>query len=406
MCIHDRPSTTIESHPCKNPEVPDRLPVISLFSGAGGLDIAVERCAEPALVQDGTPGPLHVALATDMDTTALETLAVNLGTVTVPGDILSLSTKDLLRAGGLSPGDASLVIGGPPCTPFSKSGFWLDYKREARDPNASLLDEFARVVEEARPEAFILENVQGLTYRTHAKQFAGLLQRMDRAGYRPGFKVLNAADYGVPQLRKRVFVVGRRDGKRLLLPEPTHSGWTEHSQRIDLTKQPYVTSGEVLKDLLPGEPEDGEVVEGQFADLAASVPAGHNYLWHSERGGSDTPVFKWRSRYWTFLLKLDPDRPATTVQAQPGPWVGPFHWENVIDQHGRERARRLRLPEIMRLMTFPNDFVLVADRRTFQRQLGNAVPVELGKVVVRAVMEQLGYLEPLSQPEIYQPELL
>jgi DNA (cytosine-5)-methyltransferase 1 len=86
--------------------------------------------------------------------------------------------------------------------------------------------------------------------------------------------------------------------------------------------------------------------------------------------------------------------------------VGPFHWENVIDQHGRERARRLRLPEIMRLMTFPNDFVLVADRRTFQRQLGNAVPVELGKVVVRAVMEQLGYLEPLSQPEIYQPELL
>jgi DNA (cytosine-5)-methyltransferase 1 len=384
----------------------ERLPVISLFSGAGGLDLAVERCAEPALDQDGTKGPLHVALATDLDGDALKTLEVNLGTVTVQGDITQLPTSELLKAGGLKRGDACLVIGGPPCTPFSKSGFWLDYKREARDPNASLLDEFARVVEEARPEAFILENVQGLTYHTHAKQFAMFLVRMDSAGYRPSFQVLNAADYGVPQLRKRVFVVGRRNGKRLMLPAPTHSGWTEHTRRIDLTRLPYVTAGQVLKDLLPGEPEPGEVVQGQYADLAASVPPGQNYLWHSERGGSGAPVFKWRSRYWTFLLRLDPDRPATTVQAQPGPWVGPFHWENVTDDQGRERARRLRLAEIMRLMTFPDDFVLATDRKVFQRQLGNAVPVELGKAVVRCILEQLGHLVPLVQQPVYQPELL
>ena len=90
---------------------------------------------------------------------------------------------------------------GPPCTPFSKSGYWLDYKREDRDPDASLLDEYARVVEEAQPEAFILENVQGLTYRTHRRQLARLLQRLDAAGYRPKWKVHNAADFGVPQLR-------------------------------------------------------------------------------------------------------------------------------------------------------------------------------------------------------------
>ncbi len=113
MTDSPKPSATHESHPCKNPGMADRRPVISLFSGAGGLDIAVERCAEPPLVQDGTPGPLHVALATDMDGAALDTLAVNLGTVTVPGDIMRLGTKELLRAGGLAPGDACLVIGGP-----------------------------------------------------------------------------------------------------------------------------------------------------------------------------------------------------------------------------------------------------------------------------------------------------
>jgi DNA (cytosine-5)-methyltransferase 1 len=92
------------------------------------------------------------------------------------------------------------------------------------------------------------------------------------------------------------------------------------------------------------------------------------------------------------LLRLTPDRPSTTLQAQPGPWVGPFHWENVVNARGEQRARRLRLHEILALMTFPDGFEVIGDRLKFQRQLGNAVPVELGKVVLRAVAEQLGHL--------------
>ena len=115
-----------------------------------------------------------------------------------------------MAAAGISVGDAALVIGGPPCTPFSKSGFWLEEKRESRDPDASLLDQFVRVVSDCQPEGVVLENVQALTYKTHSAQFARLLQGLEDAGYAVDFKVLIAADYGVPQLRRRVFVIGRR----------------------------------------------------------------------------------------------------------------------------------------------------------------------------------------------------
>jgi DNA (cytosine-5)-methyltransferase 1 len=339
-----------------------------------------------------------VAVATDYDSPALATLSKNSpGTTTVCADIRRTSTDELLEAACLSVGDAALVIGGPPCTPFSKSGFWLEEKRTSTDPNASLLDEYVRVVRGSRPEAFVLENVQGLTYRTHSAQFERLLAGLRDLGYNPQWKVLLAADYGVPQLRRRVFVVGRRDGKRFVFPPSTHSGWSERDRIVDPTKLPYVTTRQALSDLLPGTPEGEEVVEGEFAELAAEVPPGQNYLWHTPRYEGRN-FFKWRSRYWTFLLRLDPDRPSTTLQAQPGPWVGPFHWENVRNAGGEQRARRLRVPEMLRIMTFPDDFIVVGSRADAQRQLGNAVPVDLGKVVIRALLEQLGHIAPSTAP--------
>lgn len=372
----------------------DQLPVVSLFSGAGGLDLAVERAdAEQLVTADPGSGLLHVAVATDYNEPALETLRANFrDAATLTGDIRQVPTERILATGGLRATEPVLVIGGPPCTPFSKSGFWLEQKRESRDPNASLLDEYVRVVRESQPEAFILENVQGLTYKTHRAQFDRLLKSFAELGYNPQWKVLLAADYGVPQLRRRVFVVGRRDGKKFEFPEPTHSGWSERDRKIDATKIPHVTAAQAFADLPHLAPASfDEIVDGQYGDLAAEVPPGQNYLWHTDRYGGRNR-FEWRSRYWTFLLRLDPDRPSTTLQAQPGPWVGPFHWENVLTAAGAERARRLRANEMLRLMSFPDDFKIDGTRSDVQRQLGNAVPLELGKAVVRALMDQLGYL--------------
>lgn len=372
----------------------EQLPVVSLFSGAGGLDLAVERSdAEPLANDDTGTGLLRVAVATDYNEPALQTLKANFAaTATLPGDIRDVSTEQILETAGLRSTEPVLVVGGPPCTPFSKSGFWLEQKRESRDPNASLLDEYVRVVRESRPEAFILENVQGLTYKTHRAQFERLLRGLGELGYNPQWRVLLAADYGVPQLRRRVFVVGRRDGERFEFPEPTHSGWSEHSRTIDPSKLPHVTASRAFEGLPRLVPvTDDEIVDGNYGQLAAEVPPGQNYLWHTDRyGGRD--YFEWRSRYWTFLLRLDPNRPSTTLQAQPGPWVGPFHWENVRTASGAERARRLRVNEMLRLMSFPDDFKINGTRADVQRQLGNAVPLELGKAVVRALMSQLGYM--------------
>jgi DNA (cytosine-5)-methyltransferase 1 len=376
-------------------QVGEQLPVVSLFSGAGGLDLAAERAdAEPLQTGDRGSGLLRVAVATDYNEPALETLRANFSdTATLTGDIREVPTQQILSAAGLRSGEPALVIGGPPCTPFSKSGFWLEQKRQSLDPNASLLDEYVRVVRDARPEAFILENVQGLTYKTHRAQLDRLLRGLGQLGYNPQWKVLLAADYGVPQLRRRVFVVGRRDGERFEFPEPTHSGWSERDRKVDATKRPHVTAAQAFEGLprLAGVTDD-EIVDGQYGQLAAEVPPGQNYLWHTARYGGRSH-FEWRSRYWTFLLRLHPDRPSTTIQAQPGPWVGPFHWENVTTSKGDARARRLRTNEMLRLMSFPDDFSIGGGRADVQRQLGNAVPLELGKAVVRALVAQLGYLE-------------
>ena len=123
-----------------------------------------------------------------------------------------------------------------------------------------------------------------------------------------------------------------------------------------------------------------EAVNGKYGHLLAEIPPGGNYLHYTEKLGHPEPLFRWRGRYWTFLLKLDPNRPASTIQSSPGPYVGPFHWSD----------RRLREIEVKRLQTFPDDYVVVAkNRRSWQHQLGNAVPPRLAEIVARPLAEAL-----------------
>jgi DNA (cytosine-5)-methyltransferase 1 len=346
---------------------------ISLFSGAGGLDLGAENAG------------YEVAAAVEHNSDAAATMEKNfthLQSEVIRRDILEVPTSELLHAAGLSAGQRpDLLIGGPPCTPFSKSGFWLEWKRSGLDPDASLLQAYTRVLEEAKPRAFVLENVYALTYNNKASRpaYERLLREIDQAGYDFTPKVLNAADLGVPQARPRLFIVGVPKGEKLPeLPEAKHGGSWER-RTTGSSDRPHVTTGEALAGLVT-EPEPEERLRGQYAELLADIPPGGNYLHYTAEKGHPDPKFKWRSRYWSFLLKLDPDKPSPTIQAQPGPNVGPFHWEN----------RRLRVPEMRRLFTFPDDFEFVGTRSSIQAQLGNSVPPLLARQVVERVAEVAG----------------
>lgn len=352
---------------------------ISLFSGAGGLDLGIEAAGFRTMV------------AVEWDEDAADTMEKNASAFfpglneIVRGDLYSLAagageglrTRDILRAGGFGSRERpDLLVGGPPCVAFSKSGFWLDWKRDGIDPAASLLQAYTRVLAEARPRHFVLENVYALTFDNKASKpaFERLLREIEAAGYRFRWKVLNAADYGIPQARPRLFIVGAAKNEKLPeLPLPSHHGAWERRKTLG-GPLPHVTTGEALEGLVT-EPETEEVVRGQWGHLLPGIPPGDNYLYYTAERGHSRPLFEWRSRYWSFLLKLDPRRPSPTIQAQPGPNVGPFHWEN----------RRLRVPELRRLFTFPDSFDFVGRRASVQSQIGNSVPPLLAQRVAEGI---------------------
>ena len=354
--------------------------IISLYTGAGGLDYGFEAAG------------FKTGVAIEFDHDCCETLRASRSWPVIERSIFDVPTAQMLEMTGAGAGDVDLVIGGPPCQPFSKAGYWArgDSLR-LDDPRASTLSAYIRVVEEARPRVVLLENVEGLAYSGKDDGLRMLLagfeaiNRRTKSAYRPMAAVLNAADYGVPQLRERVFLIAACDGTVFRFPAPTHRP-DEHDRAPLLDAIPldsYRTAWDAIGDLKPLPEEDLEV-RGKWADLLPSIPEGNNYLWHTDRGGG-RPLFGWRRRYWTFLLKLAKAKPSWTIQAQPGPAVGPFHWKN----------RRLSARELCRLQTFPDDVSVKGARTSVQRQLGNAVPSLLAEVLGRAIRTQLLGLPPV-----------
>ncbi|MFZ5565894.1 MAG: DNA cytosine methyltransferase [Pseudomonadota bacterium] len=344
-----------------------KLVCLSLFSGCGGLDIGIEQAG------------FRVAVASDADATCAETYKLNYPNVPyIVGRIGEVKTSQLLAAGGLKKGEVDLLIGGPPCPAFSKSRFYrTDKPRALDDPVAAeTVGGYLRVLKDVRPRAFLLENVKGLAYGVHKEALDHIITTAEKLGYTVNWQVVNAADYGAPQIRERCLVVGSLEGE-VPMPKPTHSKELPAGGRGKL----WVTAGDVLNDLDTEEnaSHEGHFAGGQHHELLRGVPPGENYLFYTPERGHPSPVFKWRSRYWSFLLKLSPDLPSWTIQARRSNNMGPFHW----------RSRILRIEEIKRLQTFPDTFVLAGNVEKQWRQIGNAVPPILAKEFGKAIYKHL-----------------
>jgi DNA (cytosine-5)-methyltransferase 1 len=342
-----------------NPE----LKVVSLFTGAGGLDLGFEAAG------------FATRVAIEMDRDAVTTLRANRGEEwgIIAADIHAdaCASPNILRIGKLKEGEADVLIGGPPCQPFSKSGYWAtgDAKRLA-DPRAGTLGAYLRVLEDLKPRSFLLENVPGLAFTSKDEGLTFLKKSIEEINLRTKLSytfspaLLKATDFGVPQERQRVFIIGHRDGRDFTFPAAVTAG------------QP-LNAWDAIGDLA-GDDDPALKLTGKWADLLPSIPEGMNYLYHTPRG-EGCPLFGWRTRYWSFLLKLSKRLPSWTIAAQPGPAIGPFHWKN----------RRLSEHELRRLQTFPESYRVLGNLRAAQKQLGNAVPSALAEALGNAMRHQL-----------------
>ena len=362
------------------------IPTIDLFAGAGGLSIGAALAGA------------DVRLLVDNDPVACETARLNsrwhADANVVCASVADLTGAELRRLAGLERGDPLIVVGGAPCQPFSKAAYWLDAGDESRyrrarsrgekplrptppvdarpDSRRSLVEEFWRLVKETGADGFVLENVRSILHPRNKSIVERLLRAARQEGYDARVLLMEATDYGVPQRRQRVFVLGSRFGAPSQ-PRRTHCDSTVTGSSL----QPFVTAGEALAPYAdPQYFEPEEIVRGRWAVHLEEVKPGWNYKWHSAWAGHPAPTFEAETRFWNFLLKLDPERPSWTIPASPGPWVGPFHWN----------SRRLRTPELAALQSFPFGYRFAGNRRERVRQIGNAVPVLMAQRTIEALL--------------------
>jgi DNA (cytosine-5)-methyltransferase 1 len=347
-----------------------RVPTaLSAFSGLGGLDLGLEMTG------------IQLLGCIENDPVARRSLKVNRNEWQLidPPDIEEVANLIKPSDLGVEPGELTLLCGAPPCQPYSKAAMWATNAWAGFDDDrAKPLLAFLRLAEAFLPQVVLIENVPGfVTGSRSAAQVVddGFKSINDRTGssYRVSSALLDAADFGVPQRRRRAIVVAIRDDMEMVWPEPTHA-------------DDPVRAWDALHDL--SEEEEVPSPVGKWAHLLPSIPEGSNYLWHTSRGGG-LPLFGYRTRYWSFLLKLAKDQPSWTLPAQPGPSVGPFHWDN----------RPLTTTEALRLQSFPADWAVEGNRREQVRQIGNATPPLLAEVIGRALLtlvDQCVFEQPLT----------
>lgn len=353
-------------------EQKSNIQAISFFSGAGGLDIGA------------TLAGVQVISCLDFDRDSVLSLKKNpvfKNTQHRHEDICNVNSKDYDELLKSSKPDKLILLGGPPCQPFSKAGYWVGNKqRLGNDDPRNMIYQYLRIIEDLQPDGFLLENVESILHPSNKIAVDNLSEAFERLGYHFRLIRANALDYGVPQKRKRVFFLASKKGfSENAFPIKTHGNDLERLINPDLLPYENVLNWIHKFDIEEYFEKEESAAHGTYYQDMVEVPAGKNYIALTAKEGYPNPKFIAQKRFWSFLLKLHPNQPSWTIAAQPGPWVGPFHWNN----------RRLRVPEIAAIQTFPHDYLYVGSRRSIQKQIGNAVPPLLGKAMINFLINNI-----------------
>lgn len=348
--------------------------IISLFSGALGLDLGLEEAG------------FEVRVAVECNRFAIQTIERNRPALPLIKDkIENVTTQDILKTAGLKVGEVTMVAGGPSCQPFSTAG----RRGSVNDPRGVMLHEFLRVIREAKPKFFVMENVRGvmsaaLKHRPLKDRgpgtpplqpseelgsaFAMILKELRATGYYVVFGLVNAADYGVPQSRHRLLFIGSRDGHPVTLPKPTHS-------QIRSNGLPqWRTLADALKGLKDGDPEYHELTPRNKKYLAM-VPEGGNWRDLPKRIQAEAlgGAYKsWGGRSG-FFRRLTMDAPAPSLTTVPDGRATMLCHPTLL--------RPLSVREYSRIQQFPDNWAFSGGIPQKYIQIGNAVPLGLGTAV-------------------------
>lgn len=326
--------------------------IISLFSGAGGLDLGFERAG------------FNIVMANEYDKTIWATYEKNHSAPLIKGDIRNIKESDF-------PSEVDGIIGGPPCQSWSEAGA----QRGINDDRGKLFYDYIRILKSKRPKFFLAENVSGMLANRHSDAVKNIVKCFEGCGYNVSITLVNAADYGVPQDRKRVFYIGVRSDldKTFVFPKAT---------------TPYKSQKKTMKDAI------GDLATTAIPALPQNKTNGKlPILNHEYFTGAYSTIFMSRNRVRAW------DEQGFTVQASgrqcqlhpQAPKMKFIEKNKRIFVPGKEDLyRRLTVRECARLQGFPDDFEFIyTDVDDGYKMIGNAVPVELAYIIAKSIMEQL-----------------
>lgn len=336
-----------------------KIRILSLFSGAGGLDIGFHDAG------------FNIVECNEIEKDFAATLLDNHkqdkrlhGCNIVCKDINNYD-PDLENI--------DFIIGGPPCQTFSAAGARAAGVNGTDDDRGNLFKQYVRLLKKLNPKGFLFENVYRIVGAQGGKPWKLIQEAFREAGYKLHWRILDSADYGVPQFRERLIIVGLKTGD-FQFPYPTHGP-------DSLDNRPFYSSSTAIEGV--DSKVNGSPVGGRHGHLLNAIPPGLNYSFYTDRMGHPTPHFGWRSKFSDYLYKADSDTPVRTIKAQGGQYTGPFHWEN----------RVFTVEELKRLQTFPDSYAINGNRQKAIHQIGNSVPPQLARILALSIAQQVFAVE-------------
>ena len=330
----------------------NKYKVMDLFSGAGGFLLGFEK--------EG----FDIILSTDFDEDCEKVHKINRPNIPfVRADIRTLSNEKIDEL--LNGQTVDVLIGGPPCQGFSTIGNRVSSDPERRtkyDPRNDLFREYIRILNHLQPKVFVMENVKGIKTRDGGTIFEEIQRQFKETGYDFNCITLNAADYGVPQYRERVFFYGTRIGVDFEAPIPTH-GENRNPYNIVLDAiGDLANKGEEVSNHVPLKHGEKNIRRYQLIPEGGRLPE------------NDLPADLYRKNFGNTFKRLDRNKPSLTMV--PGHNAFPIHpW---LD-------RSLTVREAARIQTFPDDYIFSCRRDKQCMQVGNAVPVQLANAWAKQV---------------------